>query len=155
MRNRILALGLGLAMVAGSASAALADTTGGGGADLGLDAISVTGGSATPSTGAVTISGSISCSQDVEVYVYGQLTQVVGRFNTIRGWGQSPTSITCLAADGTAGYQFTISPDNGKFAGGAAVVLVGAEAGACDDFGCSFEDVTYGPASLKLQGGKH
>lgn len=153
MRTRILGLGLGLALSMAMASGALA-ATGGGTDDLGLDALQVTSGTAGSASGSVILTGSISCSQDVNVYVYAQLTQVVGRFNTLRGWGQTTDAVPCTAAVGTAQLQLSVSPESGKFAGGSAVVEAGAEAGLCDDFGCMIDEAHYGPAALKLKGGK-
>ncbi len=154
MRNRLFSIVAGLALVALSASSTLAATDGGGGSDLGLDAVQITGGSVVSKTGVVTLTGSVSCSQDVEVFVSAELTQVVGRFNTIRSWGSPQTSVVCLAADRTASFSFSIVPDNGKFAAGKAVVSAYAEADVCDDLGCSTDIAMYGPVGLALKGGK-
>lgn len=151
MRNKLLSILAGLALVALSGSSALA-ATGGGGTDLGLDSVQISGGTVISKTGEVTLTGSVSCSQDVEAYVYAELTQVVGRFHTIRGWGQTP--VTCLAANGTAGFSFSIFPYDGKFAGGTARVTAVAEAGFCDEFECVIDYESYGPASLGLKGGR-
>lgn len=153
MRGRILALGLGLALASASAAATLA-ATGGGSEDLGLDGVQVISGTASTATGSVTLSGSITCSQDIEVFVFAQLSQAVGRFNTIRGWGQTANPIACDAAVGSVRFALAVFPEFGKFAGGSAVVDAGAEAVVCDEFDCVSDDAHYGPAGLKLRGGR-
>jgi hypothetical protein len=154
MRNKLFSIVAGLALVSLSASSALADTTGGGGAELGLDAVQISGGTVISKTGEVTLTGSISCSQDVEAYVSAELTQVVGRFHTISGWGGTLNPVTCLAANGTAGFSFSFFPYEGKFAAGTARVTAMAQAGFCDEVACSIDEASYGPASLRLKGGR-
>ena len=154
MRNKLFSIVAGLALVALSASSALADTTGGGGADLGLDAVQVSAGTVISKTGEVTLTGSVNCSQDVDVSVYVELTQVVGRFHTIYGSGGTLAPVTCLAADGTAAFSLSFFPYEGKFAAGTARVAATAQAGSCDDVGCTIDTASYGPASLRLKGGR-
>src|SRR5690242_14627522 len=101
MGIRKLAVGIGLPLILalGVATPALAATGGGGGADLGLDAVTVTSTHVNSRTGIATVNGTIDCSQDVAgVFVSAEIDQVVGRFNTLRGWGGA--SVDCLAADG-------------------------------------------------------
>lgn len=156
MRKVRFALLVGVALALVGAPSALAETTGGGDADLGLEAVSVSAGSVVSKTGEMTLTGSVSCTQDVEGFVYVDVAQVVGRFNTIRGWGG--TSFSCLAADGSADFSMSFLADQGKFAPGAVRVSAGAETGYCDVVGeveeCFYDSALFGPASLKIKGGK-
>jgi hypothetical protein len=153
MRNRTLALVVGLALAMISASSVLADTSPGGNADLGLDAITISAGSVVGKTGEVTLTGAIECSQDLTADVFVDISQVVGRFNTIRGFGYA--SVSCLAADGSAPFTMSLFADQGKFAGGSARLSAFAETGSCDDVECFFDSVSYGPATLRLKGATH
>src|SRR5215213_6076091 len=115
MRARPLALILGLVLAAMPMSSVLADTTPGGGADdLGLESVTITGGTVVAKTGLLTLNGSIACSQDLTASVGADVTQVVGRFHTIRGFGS--TEVGCLAADGSAVFSMSFYADEGKFA---------------------------------------
>src|SRR5262245_44222019 len=124
MRFRTVLVGviLPLVLAIGVAGPVFADTTGGGGsADLGLDGISITSTKVDGKTGIATVSGSITCSQDLsDVFVNAEIDQIVGRFHTLRGWGA--TSVDCNAADGTAAWTIRIQPDQGKFANGRATI---------------------------------
>jgi hypothetical protein len=141
-------LALPVILLAAAASPALADT-GGGGADLGLDAMTVTSATVNGRTGIATLSGTISCSQDLDgVFVGAELDQVVGRFTTLRGWGG--TMISCSAADGTAAWSTSFGPDQGKFAAGSGTVSGYAEAGSCTDVDCFFDIVFVGPQTMHL-----
>ena len=156
MRKIRFALLVGVALALVSASSALADTSGGGGADLGLEAVSINAGSVVGKTGEVTLTGSIGCTQDVEGFVYVDVAQVVGRFHTIRGWGE--TSFSCLAAGGSAAFSISILADQGRFAPGAVRVSAGADTGYCDVVGeveeCFYDSASFGPASIRIKGGK-
>jgi hypothetical protein len=149
-RNGLVGIVLPLAMALGAATPVLADTTGGGGgADLGLDAITITQGSVNARTGIATIRGTIECSQDLTgAFVSVELDQVVGRFHTLRGWGG--TSVDCLVADGVAAWTLTIQPDQGKFANGGAVVSAFAEIDVCTDVDCLSDAAGLGPVSIRL-----
>ena len=104
MRARLLAVLVAALLAAFNVSSVFADT-GGGGTDLGLEAVTISGGTVIARTGQVTLAGSITCTQDLDASVFVDFAQVVGRLNTIRGFGF--TSVCCLAADGSA--TFTIS----------------------------------------------
>jgi hypothetical protein len=149
-RNRLVGIVLPLALALAAATPVLADTTGGGGgADLGLDAITITHGSVNARTGIATVSGTIDCSQDLTgAFVSVELDQVVGRFHTLRGWGGTP--VDCLAADGSATWTLTIQPDQGKFANGRAVVSAFAEIDVCTDVDCFSDAAGLGPVSIRL-----
>jgi len=154
MRKGLLAALVGVALATVSASSVLADTTGGGGsADLGLDAIRIDGGTVVSKTGFVTLTGSIDCSQDIQAYVGADAAQVVGRFNTIRGFGDV-YPVTCLAADGRASFTMSFFADQGKFAPGSVRVSAYADVGFCDDNTgeCFDEFASFGPASIRLTG---
>jgi hypothetical protein len=149
-RNGLVGIVLPLALALAAATPVLADTTGGGGgADLGLDAIAITNGSVNARTGIATVSGTINCSQDVTgAFVSVELDQVVGRFHTLRGWGGA--QVDCLAADGSATWTTTIQPDQGKFANGLATVSAFAEIDICTDVDCLSDGVGLGPVPIRL-----
>ena len=154
MRNKLFAILVGAALAMVSASSVFADTGGGGTADLGLEAVTISSGSVVAKTGVVTLTGSIDCTQDLEAGVFVDLAQVVGRFNTIRGFGF--TTVGCLATAGHAAFSMSFLADQGKFAPGGARVSAGADVFVCDEVtGECFEDfVSYGPASIRLKSGK-
>lgn len=151
MRVRLLAVLVAALLAAFNVSSVFADT-GGGGTDLGLEAITINGGTVIAKTGEVTLTGSITCTQDLEASVFVDLAQVVGRFNTIRGFGS--TSVGCLAAAGSASFTVSLFADQGKFAPGAARVQAFADTGFCNDVDCFFDSATYGPASIRLAGAR-
>ncbi len=151
MRVRLLAVLVAALLAAFNVSSVFAATgPGGGNADLGLEAVTISGGTVIAKTGQVTLAGSITCSQDLDAFVFVDLAQVVGRFNTIRGFGD--TSVSCLAAEGSATFTVSFFADQGKFAPGAARVQAFAETGFCTDVECFFDDASYGPASIRLVG---
>ena len=82
-------------------------------------------------SGTATISGTVTCSTNVEfAFIDMDLTQSVGRFS-INGFG----SVEDFACDGTAQpWSAEIFAFNGKFKGGRAVAFTFAQ--ACDAFGC-------------------
>ena len=141
---------LAVALLLMAVTPVLADTTGGGGsADLGLEGVSITSAGVDARTGIATVSGTISCSQDLSgAFVFVELDQVVGRFHTLRGWGG--TSVDCLAADGSAVWTLTVQPDQGKFANGRATIGASAEIDVCDEFDCYGDFVSVGPMPIRL-----
>jgi hypothetical protein len=148
-RNKLLGVVLPLMLLVGAATPVLADTTGGGSADLGLEAVAVTSARVNARTGIATVSGTITCSQDLTgVFVGAEIDQVVGRFHTLRGWGG--TSVDCLAADGSAAWTLTIQPDQGKYANGGATLSAYAEIDFCDEFDCYGDFASFGPAPIRL-----
>ena len=149
-RKLIAGIGLPLILALGIATPVLADTTGGGGgADLGLDAIAVTSTHVNGKTGIATVNGTIDCSQDLfGVFVAAEIDQVVGRFNTLRGWGGA--SVDCVAADGSASWTLTIQPDQGKFANGRATIAAFAELDLCTDVDCVADFADFGPQAIRL-----
>jgi hypothetical protein len=86
-------------------------------------------------SGTATISGTVTCSANVEfAFIDLDLTQSVGRFS-INGFG----SVEDFVCDGTVQpWSVEIFAFNGQFKGGRAVAV--AFAVACDAFGC-VEDV--------------
>jgi hypothetical protein len=148
-RTKLVGMVLPVALLLGGVAPVLADTTGGGNADLGLDAVNVTAASVNSRTGIATVSGTISCSQDLTgVFVSAEIDQVVGRFHTLRGWGG--TVVDCSAADGTAGWTMTIQPDQGKYANGRATINAAADVSFCDDVDCYDDSAFFGPADIHL-----
>lgn len=148
-RSTLARLVLPIILLASVATPALADTTGGEAGDLGLETITITSGSVNGRTGVATVSGTISCSQDItDVFVSTQLEQVVGRFNTIRGWGWA--QVSCSAATGSAAWSVIVRAEQGKFAGGTATVYADAYLDFCTDFECLSDYASVGPESIRL-----
>lgn len=91
-----------------------------------------------PRTGAVTVTGTVTCSGDaVDTFVEVQLRQQVGRF-VISGFGGA--SFVC---DGTTqSWSAEVAGDNGLFKGGRAAAVTVAF--ACGEFSCGddFEETT-------------
>ena len=152
MRVRLLAVLFAAALATLNVSTVFADTGGGGGADLGLESMTISGGTVIARTGQVTLAGSITCTQDLDASVFVDIAQVVGRLNTIRGFGY--TSVSCLAAVGSASFTVSFFADFGKFAPGSARVEGFAETVSCDDVDCFFDDAAFGPASIRLVGSR-
>ena len=153
MRARIVSLLLGLALAAMPMSSVFADTGGGGSADLGLEAITINGGNVAPKTGFVTLNGTITCNQDLTASVGVEATQVVGRFNTIRGFGwQEVTCSGTIATPGTARFSLSFFADQGKFAPGNVRISAYADTFVCGEFECVGDFATFGPATLRLFG---
>jgi hypothetical protein len=148
MRARSLGLVLGIALAAMPLSTALADTTGGGGTDLGLEAITITGGTVSNKVAVVTLRGSITCAQDLTAFVWADVSQLVGRFNTIRGSGGR--EVVCAAATGTASFDLTVQAEQGRFAPGSVQVNAYADSGFCDDVDCYDDAAFFGPAAVRL-----
>jgi hypothetical protein len=144
MRHKLFAILVGMALVLGTASSVLAT-------DFGV-ALTITGGTVVGRTGEVTITGSVSCTEDVVVTVDVALSQVVGRFNTLRSAGSA--SFECFAADGQASFSIPLLADEGKFASGPARLSANANAYVCGPEvpECSGTSDSYGPASIRLGG---
>ncbi|HEY8438707.1 MAG TPA: hypothetical protein VIK65_08865 [Candidatus Limnocylindrales bacterium] len=148
-RKLVAGIVVPIVLALGIATPALADTTGGGGdADLGLDAIAITSTHVNGKTGIATVNGTIDCSQDVSVFVGAEIDQVVGRFNTLRGWGGD--AVDCSAADGSAAWTVVVQPEQGKFANGRATLSAFAEVDICTDEGCIGDFVSVGPETIRL-----
>ena len=104
-------------------------------------------GSFNPTTGAATVTGTVTCSGDAEFAFFEvQLSQTVGRF-IIRGF--SGTDVTCDGA--TRPWSLMVMGDNGKFGGGKALNVTFAL--ACGAFLCG-EDFDETEVRLKAGGGK-
>jgi hypothetical protein len=96
-------------------------------------------------TGAVTVSGTVTCTGEPEAaFVEVELSQRVGRF-TIRGFNG-----TDVACDGTTRpWTLEVVGDNGKFSGGKALSLTMAFACGASDCGIDFEERV-----IRIKGGK-
>lgn len=96
-------------------------------------------------TGAVTVSGTVTCTGESQfAFLEVQLSQNVGRF-IIRGFGG--TDVTCDGA--TRPWSVQVLGDNGKFAGGKAFSVTFAVACGAFDCGVDFEERT-----IQLKGGR-
>jgi HYR domain-containing protein len=82
-------------------------------------------GSVSAKTGMASISGTISCSRPIGIYVSGTLSQVVANRATISG--SFSTYVNCSAP--SVSWSASVSGSNGKFAAGKASVSV-------DAYGC-------------------
>lgn len=144
---------LGATIIVGLAAAPVAaDTGGGGGTDLGLDAITITATTVDARSGVVTVSGVVECTADLEhVDIYAELNQPVGRLNSVQGWGS--TSVGCLAEDGSAAFNIAVWPHNGRFAAGRAVLSASAYVFFCTEEDCFEDGVQFGPASVRVTRG--
>lgn len=150
LSGAILATMVGLALLGTPAAAASGPD--GGADDLGLDGLQITATTVTPRTGLATVTGEVICSQDLQdVYVDIHLQQVVGRFNVVDGGGS--TVLDCGAAEGSAPFSMDIA-GWGKFAPGSATLWAYAEVSFCietpEEFGCFYDDVAVGPATVRL-----
>ena len=135
MRSRFLAIPFAIALAFASVGLVAADTGGGGGGDYaegGLD-VSITSASINPKSGEVSVSGWVTCDVDFDdVGVDIQVSQLVGRLTTLRGYGYAETA--CAAADGSAAFSTSFFADSGRFAPGAAKAQVNAWGqGGCHD----------------------
>jgi hypothetical protein len=85
--------------------------------------------------GIVTVTGTATCSNADEAFVFVDVSQPVGRF-TITGFGD--TDIVC---DGTPqSWSVDVAGSNGRFGGGKATATV--ELLACTPVECAFEETT-------------
>jgi hypothetical protein len=118
MRQLILIV----AVVSGSlllaASPVAADTTPGGSTPIVVNLTLDTVGSIDKQTGAVTVSGTITCDQAADGYIEGEVRQIVGRFHTVHGWFSASTSCSPEPARWSGSAQAF----DGKFAGSSAQV---------------------------------
>jgi hypothetical protein len=158
MRSRFLAFPFALVLALGLAGIAAADTTPGDeGSQGGLD-VAITSIAVNPRTGLVTVSGEVTCEVDFDWVGAGvDLSQVVGRLFTIRGWGWADPG-GCEAADGAVPFTMSFTADSGRFAPGKAQVRVEAwgEGGCMDDpetgdYTCeTWGEAFHGPLPVRL-----
>jgi hypothetical protein len=85
-------------------------------------------------SGVVTISGTVLCSEDSDVFFSGDVTQRAGRV-TIKG--SFPGFVSCAGGEEPTPWSATLEGENGRFVAGRASVTVladgcGAETGTCD-----------------------
>src|SRR5574341_576862 len=98
-------------------------------------------------TGVVTLTGTVSCDVPAVVYVYYvQLRQPVGRKTLLVGYSYPYMSISC--SGGTVAWSTTVFAQNGRFGGGPAEALVGAN--SCSFYYCQSWQVSQ---TVKLRGG--
>jgi hypothetical protein len=104
--------------------------------------VTVDSGTVAGRTGVATVRGTLTCDQDALGLVSGEMRQRVGRLHTIRGWyfAEVQCSTTPVA------WSATVTPDQGKFAGGSASVIGWAE--AYTETGYGFDESV---ATLKLR----
>jgi len=147
MRSRLLAIPFALVLALASAGIVAADTTPGGeGSEGGLD-VAITSVSVNARTGKVSVAGKVTCEVDFDhVGSNVEVTQVVGRLNTLRGWGWADVD-GCAAAPGTASFTMSFYAGSGRFAPGKAMVSVMAYG----EGGC-FEDPDTGEYSCEASG---
>jgi hypothetical protein len=88
-------------------------------------------------SGAATVSGTASCSAGASAFLYGSLSQAVGRIATVSGFGSPASSIVCDGAPHP--WSFVVTPSSGLFKGGHATATVTLF--ACS-FSCDQQDVT-------------
>ena len=87
-----------------------------------------------------------------------EVSQVVGRLHTLRGWGWASIG-ACTAADGTASFTMSFYADSGRFAPGKAKIYVEAwgEGGCFEDpdtgdYYCeNWGSASYGPTAIRLK----
>ena len=88
-------------------------------------------------TGTATVTGTASCSATAFGYLFGSLSQSVGRIYTISGYGSPMNPLIC---DGSPHpWSFVVMPSSGLFKGGHATASV--QMYACT-FICAFQQVT-------------
>jgi hypothetical protein len=75
-------------------------------------------------TGVATVHGTLACSRAALVYLSGNMQQPVGRVNIITG----AYSINALSCSGMTTWSATVTPSNGKFAGGKATATANVSA---------------------------
>lgn len=85
-------------------------------------------------SGVATIYGTLVCTGSDQAWLFGSLSQQVGRF---RVEGSSDVEVPCDPAG--VPWAMPISGHTGSFAGGRATVWIGAE--ACRDDDCTFDSV--------------
>ena len=95
--------------------------------------INITG--VTVNSGVVTVTGTVTCSPAAAfVNIVVGVSQSVGRFDTVRGQGDT----SLLDCEGEVPFSAVVTADEGRFAGGKAFVF--ADAFGCSDFDCSSTD---------------
>jgi hypothetical protein len=88
-------------------------------------------------SGAATVSGTASCSAGAQAFLFGSLSQSVGRVATVSGSGSPTGPVVC---DGTPHpWSVVVAPSSGLFKGGHATASVNFF--ACS-FTCATEQVT-------------
>jgi hypothetical protein len=160
MRSRFLAIPFALLLAVSMAGVAAAETTppGEGGSVGGLD-VAIMSIGVSPKTGLVTVSGEITCEVDFEwTFAQVELSQVVGRLFTVRGWGWADPD-GCTAADGAVAFSTSFYAESGRFAPGKAQVTIEAygEGGCSEDpetgeYNCeNWGWASHGPLPIRLQ----
>ena len=89
--------------------------------------LAITGGAVNPVTGVATISGTVECTRGgvetrASVYVYGSLTQGIGRTLISASFGSFGTGTPLDCASPAAPWSFATTPSNGLFVAGSADV---------------------------------
>jgi hypothetical protein len=162
MRPRLLAIPFALCLALASAGLVAADTTPGGDGSFGGLDVSVTSASVNAKTGLVAVSGVVTCEVDFDsVSAYVDLSQLVGRLFTVRGWGYADIA-GCAAADGTASFSMSFYGESGRFAPGTAKIRVEAYGeGGCHedpetgDYSCENAGwASHGPMAIRLAGAR-
>jgi hypothetical protein len=100
-------------------------------------------GSVDPPTGVASIRGSISCNRETWVYIAGELKQTIARRAVVSG----SFSIDVLCAPPATLWVATVTPTNGRYIAGKAVVS--ATAFSCDQFSCDFDQPAESPVTLR------
>jgi hypothetical protein len=162
MRTRFLAIPFALCLALTSAGIVAADTTPGGeGSYGGLD-VAVTSTSVNAKTGLVTVTGEVTCEVDFDyVGANVEVSQVVGRLHTLRGWGWADTD-GCAAAAGRIPFTMSFYADSGRFAPGKAMIRMEAYGeGNCAEDPDSGEWIcensgwaSHGPMAIRLKSGR-
>lgn len=158
MRPQFLAIPLAICLSLASAGLVAADTTPGGEGSFGGLDVTITSSSVNARTGQVSVSGEVTCEVDFDtVSAYVDLSQLVGRLFTIRGFGYADVG-ACAAADGAASFTMSFSADSGRFAPGKAQIRVEAYGeGGCHedpvtgDYYCDNSGwASHGPMTIRL-----
>jgi hypothetical protein len=102
-------------------------------------------GEVSPRTGQVTVSGTVSCSEDSDIFLSGEVTQRAGRV-TIQGFFFD--SVSCAGGEEPTPWSVPFEGQNGRFVGGRASVIVVAE--GCGIITC---DQDQESRTVRLTGG--
>ena len=124
------ALVLGLLVTATAAPVAAQET------DEIFTNFTVTSATVDAQTGAVTVTGTVTCARVGTFFLDINLAQTVGRFHTIRGYGG--TVVECTEVGQTVVFTATVEAEEGKFAPGRARLRAYA-IGNCTEFDCEFQ----------------
>jgi hypothetical protein len=103
-------------------------------------------GNVKPKTGEVTVSGTVSCSEDSDLLLFGVATQRAGRVN-IQGFFGSE-SVSCAGGQEPTPWSFTFEGRNGIFVAGRASVTV--DVFGCGAITCDQDEVSR---TVRLTGG--